>query len=130
MKITTKSHPSAFPSALLQKRQLVHTATGAEGMRAKEATIKEDCPQCGHDEMHFYTMQMRSADEGSTVFYTCPKCGHKFSQYVSRVHLTLGFDTDSPFLRCPPSETIEIIPLHTRARLILSAFVFYSIRLL
>lgn len=95
--ITTKSHPSAFPSALLQKRQLVHTATGAEGMRAKEATIKEDCPQCGHDEMHFYTMQMRSADEGSTVFYTCPKCGHKFSQYVSRMHFTLGFDTDLPF---------------------------------
>lgn len=81
--ITTRSHPSAFPSALLQKRQLVHTDSSHQDRdRAKEATIQETCPQCGNDEMHFYTMQMRSADEGSTVFYTCPKCNYKFSQYV------------------------------------------------
>ncbi|EPQ27973.1 uncharacterized protein PFL1_06880 [Pseudozyma flocculosa PF-1] len=81
LRVTTKSHPSAFPSALRQKRQLVSTAANYDDAAAPaEATIKEKCPGCGHDEMNFHTLQMRSADEGSTVFYTCPKCGYKFSQ--------------------------------------------------
>jgi DNA-directed RNA polymerase I subunit RPA12 len=43
------------------------------------AKVKERCPQCANPEMSFYTMQMRSVDEGQTVFYECPKCGHTFS---------------------------------------------------
>lgn len=43
------------------------------------ATIKERCPKCGNPEMTFQTMQLRSADEGQTVFYTCPKCSYKYS---------------------------------------------------
>jgi hypothetical protein len=48
---------------------------------AKRATVKEECPKCKHPFMEFYTMQLRSADEGQTVFYECPAatCGHKFS---------------------------------------------------
>lgn len=46
----------------------------------KHALIDEPCPKCNHPEMHFYTMQLRSVDEGSTVFYECPKCSHTFSQ--------------------------------------------------
>lgn len=81
MEIVTRSHPSAFPSVLRQKRQLVSNALGDDGGAAMEqATIKEKCPGCGNEEMNFHTLQLRSADEGSTVFYDCPKCGYKFSQ--------------------------------------------------
>ncbi|WFC97474.1 DNA-directed RNA polymerase I core subunit rpa12 [Malassezia yamatoensis] len=79
--VVTKSHPSAFPSVLRQKRQLVSNALGDDaGAAMEQATIKEKCPRCGNDEMNFHTLQLRSADEGSTVFYDCPKCGYKFSQ--------------------------------------------------
>lgn len=43
----------------------------------KGAKIKMDCPQCGNKEMLYNTAQLRSADEGQTVFYTCDKCGYK-----------------------------------------------------
>lgn len=46
----------------------------------KHATIEETCPKCGNPEMHFYTMQLRSVDEGSTVFYECPVCNYTYSQ--------------------------------------------------
>eukprot|EP01006_Ploeotia_vitrea_P052567 TRINITY_DN67704_c6_g1_i2.p1 TRINITY_DN67704_c6_g1~~TRINITY_DN67704_c6_g1_i2.p1 ORF type:complete len:144 (-),score=54.71 TRINITY_DN67704_c6_g1_i2:67-465(-) len=45
----------------------------------KRATVKEPCPQCGYKKMTFYTLQLRSVDEGQTVFYECPKCSHAYS---------------------------------------------------
>jgi DNA-directed RNA polymerase I subunit RPA12 len=41
--------------------------------------VDETCPKCAHKQMYFYTMQMRSADEGQTVFYECPECTHTYS---------------------------------------------------
>lgn len=43
------------------------------------ATIEEACIKCGHPEVGFYTVQLRSVDEGQTVFYECPKCKHTWS---------------------------------------------------
>ncbi|KAL8699894.1 MAG: hypothetical protein Q9224_001214 [Gallowayella concinna] len=75
--ITTKSKPSAFPSALRAKRSAVQTLT--EEDTKTTATIQEACPQCGMQEVRFYTQQLRSADEGTTVFYSCDQCGNKWS---------------------------------------------------
>lgn len=72
--VTTSSKPTAFPSALRSKRSAVQTLTAADVQT--DATIKQTCPECGREEMRYYTLQLRSADEGSTVFYTC-ECGYK-----------------------------------------------------
>lgn len=34
--------------------------------------IKEKCPSCGHDEMQYHTLQLRSADEGVSFTYGTP----------------------------------------------------------
>lgn len=46
------------------------------------ATIRMDCinAQCDATEINFYTQQLRSADEGSTVFYECSACGEKWNE--------------------------------------------------
>ena len=74
--VITKSKPTAFPSLLRSKRSAIQTLT-AEDVQT-EATIRQTCPECGREEMWYYTLQLRSADEGSTVFYRC-ECGYKFS---------------------------------------------------
>jgi hypothetical protein len=38
--------------------------------------IEEECEKCHAKEVSFHTMQLRSADEGQTVFYHCLKCGY------------------------------------------------------
>mmetsp|Transcript_16858 Transcript_16858/g.26196 ORF Transcript_16858/g.26196 Transcript_16858/m.26196 type:complete len:118 (-) Transcript_16858:53-406(-) len=43
------------------------------------ATIEEPCIKCGHEEVGYYTVQLRSVDEGQTVFYECPNCKHTWS---------------------------------------------------
>lgn len=32
------------------------------------------CNACGHNQMSYAAVQLRSADEGQTVFYTCLSC--------------------------------------------------------
>ena len=36
--------------------------------------VKRQCPSCGHNKMTYAALQLRSADEGQTVFYTCMEC--------------------------------------------------------
>ena len=65
-------------------RQLASAKQAAAGRqqqeRARAITREMPCPKCKHPELEYYTMQLRSADEGQTVFYECRKCGHAFSQ--------------------------------------------------
>ncbi|EEZ99110.1 DNA-directed RNA polymerase I subunit RPA12 [Tribolium castaneum] len=42
--------------------------------------VDRKCAKCGHDKMTYATVQLRSADEGQTVFYTCTKCKFKESE--------------------------------------------------
>ena len=40
------------------------------------------CPNCGYDEVIFWLMQARSADEPMTRFYRCRRCGHTWREYA------------------------------------------------
>ncbi|XP_078038808.1 RNA polymerase I subunit RpI12 [Augochlora pura] len=44
---------------------------------AEGPIVERKCPQCQNDKMSYATLQLRSADEGQTVFYTCTKCKYK-----------------------------------------------------
>lgn len=39
--------------------------------------IKEECLECGASEQAYETRQLRSVDEGQTIFYECLQCGAK-----------------------------------------------------
>ena len=72
--VVTTSRPRPKPH-WVDEEEVDNSAQNAN----KHAVIAEPCPKCTHHEMYFYTMQLRSVDEGSTVFYECPKCSHKYS---------------------------------------------------
>jgi len=38
------------------------------------------CPECGNGEAFFKQVQMRSADEPMTIFYTCTRCQHRWRE--------------------------------------------------
>lgn len=58
-----KSNPKNLgTSSLRLKRSAVQTFAADE--LTTEAKISQECPECGRGEMWFYTLQLRSADEG------------------------------------------------------------------
>ncbi|EKX38496.1 DNA-directed RNA polymerase I subunit, RPA12 [Guillardia theta CCMP2712] len=66
----TQSKPKFNVAALLQE---------VDGEQDGRATVEENCPKCNNHEAKYSTLQMRSADEGQTIFYECTKCGHVWS---------------------------------------------------
>ncbi|CDZ97446.1 dna-directed rna polymerase i kda polypeptide [Phaffia rhodozyma] len=76
LNVKTHSNPAAFPSALKAKRALVVKAEDAE-QETSLPVVEEKCLKCGHIGLSYQDLQLRSADEGSTTFYTCMKCGDK-----------------------------------------------------
>jgi DNA-directed RNA polymerase I subunit RPA12 len=75
-----RAKPAWLEDDLIDELNKSRSKKEGDNNKTKHATIEEPCPKCAHPELYFYTMQLRSVDEGSTVFYECPKCEHKFSQ--------------------------------------------------
>ncbi|THY81830.1 hypothetical protein D6C95_08967 [Aureobasidium pullulans] len=73
--ITTESAPTAFPSRLRDARSEIQVLSAED--RETWAMTTTACPQCANPEMRFRDVQLRGADEGSTIFYRCPKCDYK-----------------------------------------------------
>ena len=73
--ITTSTKASSFPSLLRQKRSAIQTIERSD--MKNEAVISVTCPECGRKEVRYSAVQLRSADEGSTIFYSCD-CGNKY----------------------------------------------------
>jgi len=76
--VTSISKPTSFPSKLRDKLSGDVQAVD-ESAKDNEQLANEACEKCGGNEVRFHTLQLRSADEGSTVFYTCHTCGHKWN---------------------------------------------------
>lgn len=76
--IVTESKPSDFPSFLRQKLQSSVQAVERHTLNT-ESSVRERCPTCGREEVKYTTVQLRSADEGSTVIYNC-ECGYSWHE--------------------------------------------------
>lgn len=75
-KTTAVTKPTDFPSMLRQK---LHTSIQQVEKHNINTMARADerCPKCGAEEVRYTTLQLRSADEGSTVLYYCD-CGHTY----------------------------------------------------
>ena len=71
LRFETHARPRELP-----EWQRAHRAAAEDVTRT---VVEEECPRCKNPEMETYSVQMRSVDEGETVFYECTRCGYKFS---------------------------------------------------
>ncbi|KAG8846232.1 DNA-directed RNA polymerase I core subunit rpa12 [Serendipita sp. 411] len=72
IEIVTHLREDAFPSELRQKRKMQTRYQENVETRPIETIV---CKQCGFDKGYTMEKQLRSADEGSTVFTECLRCG-------------------------------------------------------
>lgn len=76
---TTTTYSSSRPTPPIWARSEEEQAALRHSREPVRATITEPCIKCGYPEVGYYTVQLRSVDEGQTVFYECPQCSHTWS---------------------------------------------------
>jgi len=72
------TYSSDRPTPLWAKSD-AEQVTLRKSQQPTRATIDEPCIKCGTSPVGYYTVQLRSVDEGQTVFYECPGCNHTWS---------------------------------------------------
>ena len=76
----TCSEVGVMPSwAKSEAEQEIDRLRALNATKSTKSTVDEKCLKCGAETVEFYTMQLRSVDEGATVFYDCPKCKFTWS---------------------------------------------------
>ncbi|EMF09752.1 DNA-directed RNA polymerase I 13.7 kDa polypeptide [Sphaerulina musiva SO2202] len=78
--IVETSRPRSLPSQLRTKLQGNVQSVSEEELQKNGQKISQTCPECASPEMYFTALQLRSADEGTTVFYVCHECGHRYKE--------------------------------------------------
>ena len=71
LSVVTRSYPKPMPEWLKDHYHLEAEKSGkavpTRDTKQKRAVVNEECPKCKNPKMEFYTMQLRSADEGQTA---------------------------------------------------------------
>ncbi|KAL4955784.1 transcription factor S-II-domain-containing protein, partial [Aspergillus filifer] len=68
-----------FPSRLRNKLKS-YTQQFTKETVGSRPHIELDCPKCPSKDVTYAQVQMRSADEGTTIFYNCSKCGNRWQE--------------------------------------------------
>ncbi len=65
----------------LERKKVDDVLGGAEAWENADKT-EVGCPRCSHTEAYFKQIQIRSADEPSTLFYRCANhsCAHQWNE--------------------------------------------------
>lgn len=72
----TDTSTDKFPSEIRQRRDTTKQLPRQAAVDTW-ATTEEKCRNCGAEEVRYTALQLRSADEGTTLFYHCPKCSER-----------------------------------------------------
>jgi DNA-directed RNA polymerase subunit M/transcription elongation factor TFIIS len=58
------------------KKQINESDRLKDAMKVLKSTKLHTCSKCGNNETLYDERQIRSGDEGASVFYTCTRCNH------------------------------------------------------